>query len=108
MPRPQTVSVAFDGTASSPIPINWRASDFGVSVRVTNSGNTASKVQYTFDNVIAGETPTWIDAPSSTGLEAVGAGLTEIGSIAFPCQAIRVAVTAGSSGAATMVVIQQG
>ena len=94
---------------SSPIPLNWRSTGegFQVAVAVKATGDAVYKVQYTMDNIIAGETATWFDAPTSTGLESVTGGTSEIGAIAFPCMALRLAVkTAGTSGSATMTVVQ--
>ena len=104
MARPTSVSVAYNGTASTAVPLNWRSPSFAVSVRVVNTGDVVSKVEYTFDNVLAGATPTWIVSPSSTLLESITG--SEVGAIAFPCTAIRVAIISGTSGSATMTVLE--
>lgn len=107
--RPQRVSVAFNGTASAAVPMDYnREAGWQATVRVTTTLTTAVKVQFTLNNILNGETAVWADAPASTGLEAVAGATTETAEWPFPVTALRLAVTGGAGGVGTMEVLQQG
>jgi uncharacterized protein YgiM (DUF1202 family) len=102
--RPTSVTVSSQ-TTSAWIPVNYRQDNFNLGIQVTGSGTNTWKVEYTLDNVFdSAVTPTAItaDAPLETG-----AGATpEVGSIKTPCRAVRLNITAYTSGSATMTVLQ--
>jgi hypothetical protein len=106
--RPVRVSVASQ-TVSSPIPLNVNVDPFsvGIGVAVTGGATLTYTVQHTFDNVWATDfdpaTAVWYP---NTSLSAKTASLD--GNYAFPVTAVRLNVTAWTSGTATMTVIQAG
>lgn len=98
--RPTSVTVSSQ-TTSAPIPVNWRAKNFGLSVFVDVTGTNTSTVQHTFDNIYdPAVTPTWMDHASLAAMTA-----DEDGNYAFPVRAVRLNVTAWTSGSATMTLI---
>ncbi len=106
--RPVVVTVS-SATASAPIPVDWRGSPFSLSLGVDlNPGVLTYTVEHTFDapEDFASATAynsdaTWRD---TTGLTALTA--TDEGNIAFPVRAVRLNVTAFTSGSAELTVIQ--
>lgn len=106
--RPIRVSVG-SATTSAAIPLDQYISPFNVSIGVTlSAGATLTyKVQHTFDDVFAAgfdpATATWFDHASLTAKTA-----SADGNYAFPVSAIRLNVTAYTSGTATMNVLQAG
>lgn len=106
--RPVKVTVDSQ-TASLPIPLDTYQSPFTVSIGVVLSAGASLtySVQHTFDDVFAaGFDPaaaTWFDNASLT------AKLTSFdGNYTTPVRAVRLNVTAYTSGTATMTVIQAG
>lgn len=107
-PVVKTVSSA---TTSDPIRVNWRGSNspFALAIGVDlNPGVLTYSVQHTFDapagfSSTADYTAnaTWRDTDGLTALSA-----TDEGNIAFPIQAVRLNVTAYTSGSAEITVIQ--
>ena len=84
-------------------PANW-----GIAVVI--SGTVNAYVQYTFDDVFAKAfnpaTATWFFHPSTpSGTPAVA---NFNGNIAYPCTGIRLSLAAGTTGSATITVIQAG
>lgn len=98
--RVQVSSVA----ASNPIVIDHLAENFAVSFAVTLGGGTLTyDVEHTFDDIFdPSVTPTWFDHSSVAAKVNVNAD----GNYAFPVRAIRLNVTAYTSGTATLTVIQ--
>ena len=99
--RPKSVSVT--GVAdSNPIPMDWRAENFGVSIGVSNpSGNTFT-VQHTFDDIynVAAGSWVWHDHDSMAASTATSLD----GNYAFPIRAVRIRSTVGA-GVVTMTLI---
>lgn len=97
--------------ASDPIRVNWRgtAGSFALALGVDlNPGVLTYTVEHTFDDPVDfastsdyGTNATW---RATTGLTALTA--TDEGNIAFPVQAVRLNVTAFTSGSAELTVIQ--
>lgn len=102
MSKPTSVTVSSQAT-SAPIPINWRANNFAVGIGcVVPSGTLTYKVQHTFDDIYdSSVTPTWFDHASITGKTA-----SSDGNYAFPVRAVRLNVTAYTSGSVVMTVLQ--
>ena len=101
--RPQTVTVG-SATTSAPIPMDYAMNPCSISLGcVVNGGGTLTyKVQHTFDNIFDSTvTPTWFDHSVITGKTA-----NQDGNYAFPVRAIRLNVTAYTSGSATLTTIQ--
>lgn len=108
--RPTVVTVSSQ-TTSSPIRVNWRGTggNFALSLGVDlNPGALTYTVEHTFDDpgdftsaTDYGSNATW---RATTGLTALTA--TDEGNIAFPVQAVRLNVTAFTSGSAELTVIQ--
>ena len=108
MARPVRVTVG-SATASSVIPLNTYADPFnvGIGCDVSAGGTLTYTVQHTFDNVQASTfnpaTATWF---SNSTLVAQTAD--KDGNYAYPVTAVRLLVTAHTSGSVTMTVIQAG
>ena len=106
--RPIRVSVGSQ-TTSAPIPMDTYQNPFnvGVSVNLSAGASLTYTVQHTFDDINApgfsAATATWF--PHAT-LAAKTA--SSDGNYAYPVTAIRLNVTAFTSGTATMNVIQAG
>ena len=104
--RPKSVTVSSQ-TASAAIPVDYTQQAFNLGVAVVSTGTLTWSVQVTLDNVLDPTvTPTWIAAPSSTGLEAGTGGTNEVSVITVPCRAVRLNVSAWTSGSATMTIVQ--
>lgn len=89
-------------TTSNPIPLDREANPFSVGLRLVVSGTNTSSIEVTFDNIFTpGITPTWLGLTGLTGLTA-----TTNGNIAFNVTAVRLNMTAFTSGSATLQVIQ--
>lgn len=106
--RPVRVTLGAQ-TASKPIPLDNFRDPFNVGMGVAlSAGATLTySVQHTFDDVFAdGFSPssaTWYNHVSLSASTASGDG-----NYAFPVVAIRLNVTAYTSGTATLTVIQAG
>lgn len=102
--RPQTVTVSSQ-TASAWIPVNHRAEPgFGIGIGVTMTGTLTYSVEHTFDD-IQDPTVTPIAFSHST---IAGKTVNADGNYAFPVRAVRLNVTAYTSGSATMTLLQFG
>lgn len=94
---------------SQPIPMDQRNDPFNVGIGVVLSAgaNLTYTVQHTFDDVFSpsfnAATATWFPNSSLAAKSA-----SSDGNYAFPVTAIRLNVTAYTSGTATMTVIQAG
>jgi len=108
MARPNRVTVGAVGS-SSVIPLNTYANPFnlGIGCDVSTGGSLTYTVEHTFDDVQK-ETfnPSSAKWFSQTSLTTQTAG--KVGSYVFPVTAVRLTVTAWTSGSVTMTVIQSG
>lgn len=100
--RPQSVTVS-SLTTSNPIPLDHRSLNFQVGIGcVVPSGTLTYKVQHTFDDIFdTTVTPVWFDHTSITGKTT-----NSDGNYAFPIRAVRLNVTAYTSGSVIMTVLQ--
>lgn len=99
--RPVIVTVSSQ-TTSAVVPVNWRERNFNVGLTVVVSGTLTYSVQYTSDDVQDTDvTPVWFDVNGLDGLTA-----NDDGSIQFPVKAVRLNVTAFTSGSATLTILQ--
>ena len=101
--RRQIVTVG-SATSSAAIPVDYRAQNFQIGLGcVVNGGGTLTyKIQHTFDDIFdASVTPTWFDHANVTGQTA-----NKDGNYAFPIAAIRLTVTAYTSGSVTLTIMQ--
>lgn len=106
--RPVTEIVAAQAV-SNPIPMDTFQNPFNVGIGVTvSAGATLTyKVQHTFDDVFSptfvASSATWFDHATLTGKTA-----SSDGNYAYPITALRLNVTAYTSGSATITVVQAG
>ena len=105
------VKTVTSATQSDPIRVNWRGTNgtFSLSIGVDlNPGVLTYTVEHTFDDPAdftgASDYNTNATWRATTGLTALTA--TDEGNIAFPVQAVRLNVTAFTSGSAEITVIQ--
>lgn len=101
--RPQTVTVQ-SATQSVPLQMDMYAGVMNVAFGCVISGGAVLtyKVQYTYDNIQDSTvTVTWFDHATVTGKTA-----NADGNIQFPFKALRLNVTAFTSGSVTMTVLQ--
>ena len=104
--RPTSVTVS-SATSSAWIPVNYRQNSFnlGIQVDVSAGATLTWVVETTSDNVFdSSVTPIAITALTATGLETGSAD--EVGNITYPVRAVRLRISAYTSGSATMTVIQ--
>lgn len=103
---PQVVTVS-SAASSAPIPVDWRANPFSMSLGcdVSSGGTLTYKVQYTFDDIYASgwdpSTAAWQDHPVLVALSASSAS-----NLAFPVRAIRLTVTAYTNGSVRLTALQ--
>jgi len=102
--RAQSISVG-SATTSAWIPVDDNKNPFNIGFGVTlGSAVLTYKVQHTFDNVQDSTvTAVAFDHPDVTGKT-----VNTDGNYAFPVRAIRLNVTAYTSGAAVLTLIQAG
>jgi hypothetical protein len=102
--RAQSISVG-SATTSAWIPLDTNKCPFNIGFGVTiGSATLTYKVQHTFDNVQDSTvTPVAFDHPDVTGETT-----NQDGNYAFPVRAIRLNVTAYTSGTAVLTLIQAG
>jgi len=106
--RPIRVTVGAQAV-SAPIPLDHYRDPFnvGVGVKLSAGATLTYSVEHTFDDVFSESfnpsTATWY---TNSGLGAKTASLD--GNYAFPVTAVRLNVTAYTSGSATMTIIQSG
>lgn len=104
--RPASSNAVGSVAASNPVVLDYRGSGpkYGVAVDIT--GTLTYSVQYTLDDVFApGYVPgsgLWFNVPVAA---LVGATADQSGEITIPCTALRVNVTAWTSGTATLRVV---
>ena len=107
MARPVRVTLGAVAV-SAPIPLNNYSTPFnvGIGCDISAGGSLTYAVEHTFDDVFAStfnpSTATWF---ATAGLS----GTTDLnGNLAFPVTAVRINVSAWTSGTVTMTVIQAG
>jgi hypothetical protein len=102
--RAQSISVG-SATTSAWIPLDTNKVPFNIGFGVTiGAGALTYKVQHTFDDVQNSTvTPTAFDHPDVTGKT-----VNTDGNYAFPVRAVRLNVTAYTSGTAVLTLIQAG
>lgn len=90
-------------TTSPPIPLDRAANPFTVGLVIeVVSGTNTSKVQMTLDDVFDSTvTPVWIDHATLAAITA-----TTGGSLTFPVTAVRLNMTAFTTGSAFLMVMQ--
>lgn len=89
-------------TTSAPIPLDREANAFSVGLAIIVTGTNTSKVQLTLDNIFDPTvTPTWIDHATLAAVTTSAAG-----SLTFNVTAIRLNMTAFTSGSAVLEVLQ--
>lgn len=91
-------------TTSSPIPVDYMASNFnvGFGVVINGGGTLTYSIEHTFDNVFdPAITPTWF-----THVSVSGETTNQDGNYTSPIRALRLNVTAWTSGSATLSVLQ--
>lgn len=104
--RRQDVTVS-SATSSAPLPVDYRAQNFqiGIGAVVSAGGVLTYKVQHTFDDVYASgynpATGNWFDHSTLVAQTA-----SKDGNYAFPITAVRVTVTAFTSGSVTVTFLQ--
>lgn len=86
---------------SATYPVNWRGGPggFQLGLGAVVSGTVTYTVQYCFDDVLKGDTPTWFDHSVIVGQTA-----NKDSAIMFPITALRLNVTAGT-GTATLSIV---
>lgn len=101
--RPVIVTVSSQA-ASRSVPVDWRENNFKIGLGVVVDGTLTYSVQYTFDDIQdSSVTPSWFDLSSLSGIT-----ITDSSSIEFPVTAIRINVTAFTSGNVTLTILQAG
>lgn len=99
--RPTSVSRSAAGT-SAWIPLDYRQSPFNVGLGLVISGTNTVDVEHTFDDVFdSSVTPTAFTHSTLTAKTA-----NADGNYAFPIRAVRLNVTAYTSGTATLTILQ--
>lgn len=99
--RLQSVTVS-SVAASAAIPLDRSANPFSVGLVIEVTGTNTSQVQMTLDDIFDPTvTPVWFTHATLTAITA-----TTSGNIAFNCTAVRLNVTAFTSGSATLKILQ--
>jgi len=108
MGKPVRVTVS-SATSSAVIPLSLNADPFsvGIGCDVSAGASLTYTVQHTFDDVFS---PTFNPATATWFSNSVIVSQTadRDGNYAFPVTAVRLTVTAWTSGSVTMTVIQAG
>lgn len=109
MARPVRVTLS-DISVSPPIPLNHYADPFNVSlgVKISSGAGLTYSVTYTFDDVYAPNfnpsTATWYADITAV----VSQTANKTGNLTYPVTAVRLEISAWTSGSATLTVIQAG
>ena len=99
--RPQVITQSSAGT-SAWIPLDYKQNPFNVGFGVVASGTLTYDIEHTFDDVLqAGVTPTAFKHSTVTAQTT-----SKDGNYAFPVRAVRINVTAYTSGSATLTLLQ--
>lgn len=104
--RPVIVTANAAGTTV--IPLEWRQHPFQVTLTAVVSGTLTFEVDWTLDNVftVASGSVNWVAGAANMGL-ASGSTTTN-GTVQNPVFAIRLNVTAFTSGSVVLTVMQAG
>lgn len=111
--RPVSVSTtdaSGAATRTSPVPLNYNAEDFKVSLRITVTGTANYTVQYSLDDpwaVYATDYNTngrWVN---SSDAAVVGATASQTTNFIVPVRAVRVVQNSGN-GSTETTIVQQG
>lgn len=97
--RPQVVTQSAAGTTAW-IPLDYKQNPFNVGLGLVISGTNTADVEHTFDDPFTG-TPTAFKHSTLVGKTA-----NADGNYAFPVRAVRLNVTAWTSGSATLTILQ--
>ena len=99
--RPTTVTQSSAGT-SAWIPLDYKQNPFNVGLGLVISGTNTTDVEHTFDDIYdSSVTPTAFKHSTLVGKTA-----NADGNYAFPIRAVRLNVTAYTSGSATLTILQ--
>lgn len=99
--RPQVITKSSAGTTAW-IPVDYKQNPFNVGFGVVVSGTNTYDVEHTFDDIFDSTvTPTAFKHSSVTAQTA-----NKDGSYTAPVRAIRLNVTAYTSGSATLTILQ--
>lgn len=99
--RPTTVTRSAAGT-SAWIPLDYKQNPFNVGLGLVILGTNTTDVEHTFDDIFdSSVTPTAFKHSTLVGKTA-----NADGNYAFPIRAVRLNVTAYTSGSATLTILQ--
>lgn len=99
--RPTTVTLSAAGT-SAWIPLDYKQNPFNVGLGLVISGTNTTDIEHTFDDIYdSSVTP--IAFKHST---LVGKTANSDGNYAFPIRAVRLNVTAYTSGSVSLTILQ--
>lgn len=99
--RPTTVTRSAAGT-SAWIPLDYKQNPFNVGLGLVISGTNTTDVEHTFDDIYdSSVTPTAFKHSTLVSKTA-----NADGNYAFPIRAVRLNVTAYTSGSATLTILQ--
>lgn len=101
--RPQKTPLIASVTTSAPLVMDIKQNPFSVGFAVVLTGVATYSVEHTFDDILAGATPTWF--PNAT---VAAATASANGNYAFPVTAIRLNMTAYTSGVGAQLTVLQG
>lgn len=90
-------------TTSPPIPLDAYHTPFNVGLGVVSTGTATYSVEHTYDDVLTGAAVTWFTLSTMSG-KTTSADAT----YQAPVSAVRLNVTAYTSGTVTMTLIQAG
>lgn len=103
--RPQVTATVAAVAASAPLIMDRKQNPFSVGFGVVISGTLTYSVEHTFDDLLGGTytalTATWF--PNAT---VAAQSTSKDGNYAYPVTAIRLNVTAYTSGGATLTALQ--
>ena len=105
--RPYTTPAVGSVTISAPVQIDWAEGDFNVGLSLNVTGTNTSTVQVSLDDPNAvyatdyNTDATWHDLANLTSLTASAAV-----SLVGPSRAVRLNMTAWTSGSATLTIVQ--
>lgn len=99
--RPQVTATVAAVATSAPLIMDRKQNPFSVGFGVVISGTLTYSVEHTFDDLLGGVTATWF--PNAT---VAAQSTSKDGNYAYPVTAIRLNVTAYTSGGATLTALQ--
>lgn len=102
--RPVVTAAQSSISTSNTIPVDYSQANFnvGVTCEVSAGATLTYSAQYTADNIYDSTvTPVWVDIPNMSAKTA-----TTSNSLTIPARAVRLNVTAWTSGSVNMTVVQ--